>query len=351
MKHLSVIRMLKQLNRPFVVGYYGGGNFGDELIMEKLMKLMKEQGIREASFYYAGYVSYSQFHEDYGYRLAYRNRPFRSFIDLVRAREFVIGGGGLWGHDANFSIFLLGLLAAIAKGILKKKVYLVGVGYYTSANHWGRWSAYIAGKAADDIIVRGKETYENFIRISSRTFFDRDIAEYVTSDDWLSVPPLFEKERQHTLCITVRPVRNPDNKRSKVPEVYREAVEEVIARNLNLPIRLLMLEASTNDPVSFAYLRGLAEGNENVQVADFDYNPLRLVRYFQENADRIMLVSPQLHSQLMASMTGVPFLPVSYNNKCDQLFASLGIADRAINMSNITYTDIQQFIDYSTQDT
>ncbi|HSX01028.1 MAG TPA: hypothetical protein VLF67_02185, partial [Candidatus Saccharimonas sp.] len=55
------------LERTVLIGYYGGGNFGDELLLEVLQANLQAHGVKQASFLYRGPAPYQQYHHDFGY--------------------------------------------------------------------------------------------------------------------------------------------------------------------------------------------------------------------------------------------------------------------------------------------
>ena len=56
----------------------------------------------------------------------------------------------------------------------------------------------------------------------------------------------------------------------------------------------------------------------------------------------MIIVAPQYHVQLVAYLTGVSFMPISYDNKCVELFKILGI-NKYYDINEIKAEDIDDF--------
>src|SRR4029079_7172941 len=91
---------------------------------------------------------------------------------ILKKKNIVVGGGGLWGMDVNANIFLMSLMLLMSRRLLGKKVHLTAVGCYNSTTALGRLSAWCAAKAANTIIARDQETYANFKRWHKGTVQD-----------------------------------------------------------------------------------------------------------------------------------------------------------------------------------
>jgi polysaccharide pyruvyl transferase WcaK-like protein len=167
------------LEKTLLIGYYGGGNYGDELLMEVLSNLFNNRGIRDVGIMYQTPHTFSQFHHDFGYTILPSSNKPGMLKAIISNKNIVIGGGGLWGLDVNFNIFVLSFLLFVSRWVFGKKVYLLGVGYYNSTSTLGRISAFLAGKAANLIFARDEETLNNFKKLNQNVHLDTDIAWYL----------------------------------------------------------------------------------------------------------------------------------------------------------------------------
>jgi polysaccharide pyruvyl transferase WcaK-like protein len=344
---MSLTRFLTNTNldRSLLLGFYGGGNYGDELLMEVLAGLLKKQGTEGVKIAYQQPQHYAQFHHDFGYERVDMHDRGALFGAIRKQRAIIIGGGGLWGMDVNTNIFLMSLMLLFSRWILRKKVYLLGVGFYNSAPRLGRISAWLAGKAANAIIARDTETYDNFAPINKNTQLDADMAWHIRE---LDLTP-YKEDLQRlegrmrvsgpTVFITLRRFNNAAQNR------LQEAVAECLQHNQNKSVIVALMEPQRVDPAGYAALQDWQQQYKNVQILDFSFNPLALFLFFRKYHKQLAYVGPQFHGILSAHLAGVPYLPLAYDNKVHNLLNSLQPDQPAVRIEALGAGDIQRFID------
>ncbi len=343
---MSIPDFLEQHNveHTFLWGFYGGGNYGDELLMEVLAGLCKQRGLQDVSIAYQHPETYATFHHEFGYARVPMHNKKAMLQAIFRKRNIIIGGGGLWGMDANRNVLLMSLLLFISRWCMGKKVYLLGVGFYTSSPRIGRMSAWLAAKAATMIIARDDETYENFIRWQPRTEHSSDIAWHIRSLDlqpYEADVAALEKQlplTDKTIFITLRRFRDYSQER------LVQAITGCIAQNPDKPLIIALLEPRYVDPEGYALLRSLQRAYTNVRIIDFAFNPLALYVFFQKHHSQLLFVGPQFHAILSAHLTGVPYLPLVYDNKVHNLLQVIAPEAVPLPVTALTANDIQTFI-------
>ncbi|HSX29413.1 MAG TPA: polysaccharide pyruvyl transferase family protein [Candidatus Saccharimonadales bacterium] len=335
----------ERLDDSLLLGFYGGGNYGDELLMETLAGLLKQRGASNISIAYQTPESYHDFHHDFGYpRVAMRSK-LQLFKAIAAKKNIVIGGGGLWGMDANLNILLMSFMLFAARFLLGKKIYLLGVGYYHSAPIIGRISAWLAAKAATAIIARDEETYQNFKRLQPHTTRDVDMAWYIHALDLNAYTADLTKLQkrlpvhQKTLFITLRRFRGSTGDR------LAALVEECIAKNSDKPIIVALMEPRGVDPEGYHLLQSWQQRYSNVRTIDFCFNPLALFLFFRAYHTKLTYIGPQFHGILSAHLTGVPYLPLAYDNKVQGLLKHIAPQRPPIAVQSLRLLDVQTFID------
>src|SRR6476661_5539742 len=91
------------LDHSLLIGYYGGGNYGDELLLEVLGNLLRRQGINDAAITYQRPDTYPTMHHDFGFKLVDMHDRKAVFRTALHSQNILIGGGGLWGVDMNLN--------------------------------------------------------------------------------------------------------------------------------------------------------------------------------------------------------------------------------------------------------
>lgn len=349
MKTLEFFKKI-DLEKTVLVGYYGGGNYGDELLLELFQLNFKKNGVRNVSIYYQS-NNYLQYHKDFGYKIC--KNILTLLKSVIFSRSIVIGGGGLWGSDATMGIFWLSL-GLFMMHFFGKKIYLVSVGFYSSANLIGSMSAFFAAKAADVIIARDEESALNFRRLNDKnTYLDQDISMCVELDD--SVEKLYEglskniKELEDCLLknseVTLIGFRHFRDKKK-----YDCVIERALSIVKDRIVVLSLFWPVFKDKDHNIFIERLVSSHRNVRVYYYACNPLELYFLFKKYRRRLTIIAPQYHLNAVAYKTGVRFFPLVYSNKVFQLMKHVGFkVDQCKWLDDIDEADIVNFVNDGTK--
>ena len=338
------------LDNSMLIGYYSGGNYGDELLLEVLANMLARQGTNGLTITYQRPETFRSMHHDLGFNLIDIYDRAAVIKTALKSKNIMVGGGGLWGVDMNFNTFLLSVFLFVSRWALKKKIYLLGVGYYGSTTKMGRLAAWLAGKAANVIIARDDESVLNFKRISKQVYQDTDIAWNIPSLDLTAYTDEAEIMQRRlpvggqTLMVAMR---RPQSKRQGQDFMrFNKLVNWLIKSNPDQPIILLMPESEVKDPAMYEEARAWRRKHKHLRIIEVPYNPLSLYSYIKQNRKRLALIAPQLHLIMTAHLNNVPFLPVVYDNKVAQLMDQIGIvAEQRVTLKDVTGYDLQNFAD------
>lgn len=317
------------LDDSLLIGYYGGGNYGDELLLEVLCNLLANRGVQNLKITYQRPNTYQSMHRNFGSELVDIHNRKSVTRAAIRSKNILIGGGGLWGVDMNFNTLLLSIFLFVSRWALRKKVYLLGVGYYNSTTWMGRLGAWFAGKAANVIIARDAETAQNFSRVNKHVYQDTDIAWYTKDVDLTHYLDNVEQMQKHlpvgdkTLLVALR---RPQSKRQHHDFIrFNKLIRWLVQSNPTRPIILLMLESEAKDSGLYKEARSLRRSHKHLRIIEAPYNPLTLFSFVKKNYHRLALIAPQLHMIMTAHLAGVPFMPITYDNKVSQLLDQIGV--------------------------
>lgn len=330
------------LDNSFVLGYYGGGNYGDELLLEVLQHVFKARRYQAISFLYQNPGNYQRYHKDLGYERVNTASKWALIRTIFRRKNLIIGGGGLWGLDVNLNVVLMSVMLLTARWFLGKNVYLIGVGYYGSTGPMGHAAAWMAGKAATQILARDPETYRNFSKINSSTYLTNDIAFTLPNiSQQHSVKPTELEEAMGGLEGDVTLISLRRFKPNQV-NPYIDAVDTWLIAHPNAAVILSLMEPREVDPEGYQKLLDWQAGRSNTTVIDFRYNPMALYTFFLRHKDHLAFVGPQFHVQLVAHLAGVRLMPLVYDNKVGELLTKLNYQNQ-ITIKAITAADINAF--------
>lgn len=333
------------LEKTLLIGYYGGGNFGDELLLEVLLNVLYQRKVRQATFAYRNPAKLHDWHAAFPYRSV--GSLSQLLLAMVKSRSIIIGGGGLWGMDVNRNVFMLCCLLFVARFIFFKDIYLLGVGYYGSTGRLGRISAWLAAKSANLIIARDTETCQRFSRLTKHVTQDTDLAFLINQLD-LSV---YDKSAQAIMAglqltnpmvyVAIRKFRGDR------AGAYHQALEKTIAQNTKVNWLVSLLQPGAEYPQGQAMLERWAKYYPNVQLLSTDVNPLSLFRFFQQQSKRFRFITPQFHAIITAIICNIPYLPIVYDNKVQELLngqqQTAGLA-----IEQLTSQDLSNFLNQKT---
>lgn len=343
---MTIAEALKSYDfeKSVLVGYYGGGNYGDELLLEVLANKLQTRGVKRVTIAYQNPLTYRTFHHEFGYPRIDMGNHWQLVRTVLKNKSIVIGGGGLWGLDVNPSILLLGLLLFCSRWLLGKRVYMLGVGYYNSTSWMGNLSAWFAGKSATHIIARDSETYRNFRNITKHVDEDIDLAWFIPTLDlksyeqdlaWLTT--LLPVDRK-TIFITLRRFR-PNQKNT-----YLEAVKNYLASNQESDVVLALMEPRSVDEDGYELISSWQKSYRNIRIIDFSCNPIALYLFFRKYHDKLVFIGPQFHMIITAHLNKVPYLPVAYDNKVVSLFQQIN-QKGSLSIRTLSAADLQTFIE------
>lgn len=349
MKQLSLVNFLKKesLDNSLMVGFYGGGNYGDELLMEVLAGLLKKQGAKDISIAYQTPLLYEKFHHEFGFKRVDMQEKLSFIRAMISHKHVIVGGGGLWGMDCNRNVVGMSLLLLLLRKIMRKKIYLLAVGYYNSATKMGRFGAWCAAKSASLILARDEESYRNFKQLQPNTQRDTDIAwyiDYLDLDDYQTDLAQLEEQLHitgKTLFFTLRRFRG--GQQSQLANL----VERAVRNNPQKQIIIGLMEPRHVDPEGYRQLLSWQREFSNLQIIDCGFNPLALFLFFRKHAKNLVFIGPQFHGILSAHLNGMSYFPVAYDNKVVGLLHSIAPQLKPIPIQALTQNDLQQFIDQS----
>lgn len=341
------------LERSLLIGYYGGGNYGDELLLETLQNLLVNRGVKDITISYQDPPNFTDFHHDLGYKLLPTYDKKALLTAMVKNKNIIVGGGGLWGVDMNLNTFLLSVLLFVARRVFGRKVYLLGVGYYNSTNRMGHMGAWFAARAANVIICRDTETETNFRKKGGKVSLDTDMAWYIKDVDLkpykkdLTALDKKLKVKEKTLFVALR--RSQSKRQAEDFARLNDLIEDRIKANQDKPIIVALLEQKKMSD-ELALVHSWRKKYKNVQILDFSVNPLTLFSFFQEYTDKLVLVAPQFHIIITAYLNGAAFAPIVYDNKVQALLEQIGIPKKQhLLVRGLSPQAIQTFIDQAFQ--
>lgn len=166
----------------FLYGYYGFGNFGDELLLKAILdKLLKHKNVKHVSVRSLSDVSYSdsrvtstcidQTLTASGFWPVKIIKYLKQLFSLVQKNDCtVIGGGGLFldKNKFNLHLFFLAFCVFVAKTLSNKKVHIIGVSFDYLTHSTSLWFVKYILKNVDSVACRDPFSQAYATQISGR---------------------------------------------------------------------------------------------------------------------------------------------------------------------------------------
>jgi len=325
------------LEDTFILGYYGAGNFGDELLLEIILGILKNKKYKNIKFFYSSPKKYKKTHQNYKFKLINGSKKKEVLYNIFKSKNIIIGGGGLWGKDFSKNLLFLTIILLFAK-ILRKNIYCIGVGYYDTAPFLGKISALIIANASKELIVRDPESFLNFKRFTKKVALDKDLAFFYELTNY-EYKAEIEKVDNSTkkVIIGLRRFKN-----RKIEKLWKKIIKEIVEKNKKTKFILTIFEFKEMDQIGYKFIKDLERENKNVTAMEFNYNPLEMIYFLKKNAKNIKVICPQFHLSIASIITGTKFFPISYENKSKKLFEEYNI--KYFEIDKITSKQVTKFL-------
>ena len=79
------------LSNSMLIGYYGGGNYGDELLLEVLANMLAKRGVSDLTITYQRPETYSSMHHDLGFKLINIYDRAAVITTALKSKNILIG--------------------------------------------------------------------------------------------------------------------------------------------------------------------------------------------------------------------------------------------------------------------
>ncbi len=142
-----------------LIGYYGAGNLGDELLLESSINIIRSidanaqinifsQSPKLTSETYSAYKCFNKFN------------ILDIYSALISSRVLVFGGGSIFQDSSSFKSLIYYCAIALSFKCFGKKTILLGQGIGPLKNSISRLICQIVYKVADFVNVRDQESFE-----------------------------------------------------------------------------------------------------------------------------------------------------------------------------------------------
>jgi len=349
---------LKRPNKDtiVVVGCAGCGNRGDDLILEGLNNTIGEKyrlipscgNIDDIKSFMGKDVRYipSRFFEGMTFKAIVGMIPFlvHYVYEVNHSVAVIIGGGSLLHGLTGYNLPFYSFITIIAKW-LKKPIFIVGVGVGPiKVKFGGVKTLKRILKRVEGIYVREKKDYDLLKNIGyDKGILSADLAfaSYMIDNAIIKILKLSPK---NYIVVTASQWFQSENfwKRNKLD--FSEEQSNLIAS-------IKRIHSLINKPIIFVptveydFKLGLQiEQMINAEwftVLPNEYNCIEIASFI---GDSFMVYGMRMHSLIMATRMGIPFLATVYDQKVSSFLERIGREDCIIPFSKINTEEFDQKI-------
>lgn len=275
-------------------GYYGEGNFGDELILENLKNYLSTK------FNLGVLTSNKDFYEDL---ITFHKFKPSEVIKGIKWADIIIGGGGgIYQDKTSFRSLLYYLTILWYSFLRRKKIYLLGQSFIPFKYPISKYLVKISLLTCEKIYLRDKFSfsYLNSIGIpKERLHIIPDIA-YLKEFESTNID-------KNYVGINFRPWKG----------INISSLENIL-ENLKKSENLIFF--SFQDSLDLKLFDGLSkEVKNNIEIVSY-YNK----DFISKFCSCKYFIGMRLHSLILASIFYIPFLGISYDDKIEAYLEDLG---------------------------
>ena len=296
-----------------ICGYYGVRNFGDEVILEVLKRLVLE-AYPNSEIVVMGKPGMSKTLGllPLGVRSLFMAflRP-SLFLKPYRAIKscdlFILGGGGLFTDEEGSFVSAFWALHGLIAHMLGKPVAIIGVSV-AKLNFWNKWLVKRVFKVAKMSNVRDRVSQYLLSRLGIQTKVMTDLAVL------LKIPKNEINQQTKYVAISLRRYKNmPLNLYTNLAHFCN-----CVAGELGLDIRLISLHDGVgNDERILNKIFELVEVKEKVSVHKF----VSIDDTVKLLANAEVVVAMRLHAGIISALCETPYIPIGYMRKVKDFWA------------------------------
>jgi polysaccharide pyruvyl transferase CsaB len=327
--------------KALLMGYYGVGNLGDEMMLVCLKEWLERQGF-DLAVLSENPAAVTQAHGlpavqntpllgEWSWRSSWlKGGAWRVIKALAGCDALVVGGGDLIRDDLGWRTFFFTMEKLIAAFLMRRKVYLVNTGIGQPSTWYGRSLLKWTLRRCHRIIVRDARS-ENVCRelgVTEQVSLAPDIA--LSLPDLIAAQPAAPMKRNLDPYVLVCLRHNPNTYHSYELTEHRirvlaRALDELIERH-DTDVVFLPLHATSPNGRGDALLHGrVARAMAHRERVRLRLWTADLKEVCMRIRDARLVVAMRLHAAVLANAYGLPCVLMPYDRKVREFGDLMGI--------------------------
>ena len=345
-----------------IAGYYGLDNIGDEAILAGMINSLKKYIPRANISVFTNDANVTNnLHNVHTVEQSFKkgiptffkngilNGEFSKIYKAIDNCDIFILGGGSLLQDLKF-YYLPALYSLLSLAHIKGKITVVyGIGAGPIDTRLGKLLSKIILNNTDLVTVRdsmSKTVLDNCgvnnviqtvdpafgidipneneieLAISNEKKSNKNVVS-ATLYNWLHDSDLFSNPTKESLDLKFR--------RQCAANIYNRIIDEYA-------VDFIFIPTVKNDFEGYKEINKLISSNEGSSVKEYRNNFLHIFSLISMSD---VLVGMRLHSMIIATIMGVPFVPVSYCGKVKSYLELLDMSDFCLDVENIVESDFE----------
>jgi polysaccharide pyruvyl transferase WcaK-like protein len=336
------------IRKILFLGNYGNRNVGDNAILIELVKRYKKTFPKSRI-----YIICRENIDDIN--LSKSVFPVRMVIREMKSAFYgsdlvVIGGGGIFSEYVGPRARFIPFVAILAK-ILGKKVYFESLGFYPSTSPLLKFLVRVAFLFSDKISVRDGVSIQTagWVNSIKRIELVEDPAVSLVSASGRHVHDILINEGMKIgkgtklIGVSIKRVKNPKYA-ARVTKVFKKLIQ-IYEKNKKIAFLFIPYSRDrgglTKREDDYSYNEELLRNfnnNPRVFLLKREYSPNEIL-----GITRVLNLSicMRFHSIVFAYMSKIPFVPISYAEKCQAYLEKKKI--NALQINTLTYNKVIHF--------
>lgn len=305
--------------KVFIIGYYGAGNFGDEVLLAATINLLD-------TVYDSPKISVlSNNLENIRKSRQVEGINRNNYLQIIRAiidSDMIIGGGGsmLQNVTSNKSLIYYLTILWLAK-FFGKKVVLLGNGIGPLKTSFYKKLTMNVLKKLDAIVLRDSDSYSLLDEFGLRNI-------YLANDLAYTLNGIYEaKKIEKKILINLRQWNYSPSFIETIEKLVGYLIEE------NYKVSLISFQSGNDDLIlREIYNRISSDDLDIIEASDYE-------KVIHEISSTELFIGMRLHGLIFSSICKTPFIGLSYDPKVSVLCESLE-QEFFEDLNNISFNDI-----------
>lgn len=325
--------------RILIIGYFGFNNAGDELMLDRLLGMIRETRLdAEVTVLSGNPLNTRRKHrvEAIPYVISDRFERWRTLVRCIARSDVLIFGGGTFLQDygiRSWHPIAYYLKLVIVARLLRKKVGIIGSGVGPLTTSMGRRISRWIVDLANIAIMRDRDSIRLLSEIGTSARHIQLGADLVVPSGKMS-PTVVSQAKSKRIGLSFFPFFS---------YVFGDFQQQTA---MTAEIVAFLKALAERFEIFFFCFQEDVDGADNlfaINLAAVDGVSFQTVLY-SEDSDRFLerlgemdlVIGMRYHFILLAILAGIPSVAVSYHPKVTSLMAEFGLSDAVIQVNSFT---------------